>query len=76
MKRNKMSRRGQLLIATGLLINSCTIFIHNEYRSIPDFIVGMLMGSGLGTMIIALVRERRNGNSKCSLNRKQADEVA
>jgi len=70
MKRNKMSRRGQLLIAAALLINSCTMFIHNEYKAIPDFIVGMLMGSGLGIMIIALVRERRNGRNACSLNKK------
>lgn len=40
-------------ISLGLLLNSSYFFLNN-FRSVPDFLMGLLFGSGIGLMIIGV----------------------
>jgi len=68
MKRAKTSRQVRLLIFGGLLLNNSTIFLHSQYKAVPDFLCGLLVGLGLTMMIAGLIKQSRGGSACTSSN--------
>ena len=68
MKRAKMTKQVRLLIFGGLLLNNGTIFLHSQYKTIPDFLCGLLVGFGLTMMIVGLIKQTRGGSACTSPN--------
>ncbi len=54
-----MKKKGNLiLLYIGLFFNS-VVLILSHYTKLPDFVMGCLMGIGIGIMLLFLIRRRR-----------------
>ena len=69
MKRRNMTRPVRIMISLGSFIVSGTAFINCEFPHMPDVLIGLAEGTGLGIMIGGLIRLKR-GNSACTDNRE------
>lgn len=58
-----MNKKKNLIITTaiGLSINSAALMVHH-FIQIPDFIMGVLMGVGIGIMLLPLLRQKLRPN--------------
>ena len=71
MRFKKMPLPERLLISVGILLSTGTAFIHTEFPAIPDFVIGILSGSGLGIMISTLIWQKRR-SAGCSKKGQEA----
>ena len=55
MKKNQTS----IFLFVGLLISSISQ-IASHFTKMPDFVSGILMGIGIGIMLLAFIRQKRN----------------
>jgi hypothetical protein len=59
MKVYKMPFYIRGLFALGVLLSTCTPFLHQQYPAMPDFLAGSLQGIGIGLLIGVLIRMRK-----------------
>ncbi|SRX54369.1 hypothetical protein AEQU1_01378 [Aequorivita sp. CIP111184] len=54
-----MKKKGNLiLLSIGLLFNAAVLLL-SHYTKLPDFVMGSLMGIGIGIMLLFVIRRRR-----------------
>ena len=58
-----MSWQVRLLISIGLILDTSMGFLHTQFPAIPDFIIGSLMGLGIGMTFAGLIRQKRIGGA-------------
>ncbi len=62
MKKRKITRQVQLLMATGLLINSTGLVLGIMFPHMPDALRGTMMGIGTGIILGGFVKWKRGGS--------------
>ena len=67
MKKRRMLPRAKILLSIGLLF-AILPMLFKEYVTIPDFIMGGLMGFGITVEVLALIMMRKSKNRYCQLN--------
>jgi hypothetical protein len=60
MKKRKITRQVQLLIATGLLINSTGLMLGIIFPHMPDAVRGMMLGIGTGIILGGFMKWKRD----------------
>ena len=69
MKNRKITRSVQILIATGLMINSTGLLLGIIFPHMPDAVRGMMLGIGTGIILGGFMKWKR-GTSVCENKEK------